>query len=180
MRLLFLVPIRKESSTVKGFLDWYYWLVHLLGGTTPTYLVLRPYYLVLETELRHIPSLLRRKKKLTNPDILGTVPAEKDPDFPESAFAVQCSTWDWISKVPSEHFGYGTCIARKVLPVPGNLSSYRIHRVEFTFKVGFHRSNRRKEALANTFMGMGLTRQSDSRFPFTVFNILKNIFPSPR
>ncbi|KAK8492003.1 hypothetical protein V6N11_014127 [Hibiscus sabdariffa] len=53
------VPIRKESSTVKGFLDWYYWLVHLLGGTTPTYSVLRPYYPVLETELRHIPSLLR-------------------------------------------------------------------------------------------------------------------------
>ncbi|KAK8499120.1 hypothetical protein V6N12_075970 [Hibiscus sabdariffa] len=59
IRLLFLVPIRKESSTVKGFLDWYYWLVHLLGGTTPTYSVLRPYYPVLETELRHIPSLLR-------------------------------------------------------------------------------------------------------------------------
>lgn len=59
IRLLFLVLIRKESSTVKGFLDWYYWLVHLLGGTTPTYSVLRPYYPVLETELRHIPSLLR-------------------------------------------------------------------------------------------------------------------------
>ncbi|KAK5775339.1 hypothetical protein PVK06_043220 [Gossypium arboreum] len=126
MRLLFLVPIRKESSTVKGFLDWYYWLVHLLGGTTPTYSVLRPYYPVLETELRHIPSLLRvwfgfsfcrcfsrskyqggaffpavsdiamaskqkRKKKLSNPDILGTVPAEKDLDFPESAFPVRCN-----------------------------------------------------------------------------------------
>ncbi|KAK6770634.1 hypothetical protein RDI58_000007 [Solanum bulbocastanum] len=31
IRLLFLVPIRKESSRVQGFLDWYYWLVHLLG-----------------------------------------------------------------------------------------------------------------------------------------------------
>jgi len=57
--LLLLVPVGKESYTVKGFLDWYYWLVHLLGGTTPTYPVLRTYYPVLETELRHIPSLLR-------------------------------------------------------------------------------------------------------------------------
>lgn len=74
--------------------------------------------------------------------------------------------------MPSEHFGYGICIAGKVLPVPGNLSSYRIHRVEFTPKVGFHRSNRRKEALAKTLMEMGPTGQSDSRFPFTVFNVL--------
>ena len=31
------------------------------------------------------------EKKLSNPDILGTVPAEKDPDFPESAFPVRCN-----------------------------------------------------------------------------------------
>lgn len=82
------------------------------------------------------------------------------------------SMWGWISKVPSEHFGYGICIAGKVLPVPDNLSSYIIGFIEFTFKVGFHRSNLRKEALANTLMEMGPTDQSDSRFPFTVFNVL--------
>ena len=31
------------------------------------------------------------REKLSNPDILGTVPAEKDPDLPESAFPVRCN-----------------------------------------------------------------------------------------
>lgn len=62
-----------------------------------------------------------------------------------------------------------------VLPERFSLSrttSLLIGFIEFTFKVGFHRSNRRKEALANTLMEMGPTGQSDSRFPFTVFNVL--------
>ena len=62
-----------------------------------------------------------------------------------------------------------------VLPERFSLSrttSLLIGFIEFTFKVGFHRSNRRKEALANTLMEMEPTGQSDSRFPFTVFNVL--------
>lgn len=101
------------------------------------------------------------REKLSNPDILGTVPARISqrvlfrcgvtnnlrlsrkgvagpefylgstewPVFVSKTALREGSTWDWISKVPSEHFGYGICIAGKVLPVPGNLSSYRIHRV---------------------------------------------------
>ncbi|KAM7249881.1 hypothetical protein ACFE04_019660 [Oxalis oulophora] len=117
IRLLFLVLIRKESSTVKGFLDWYYWLVHLLGfgsgsasaaasagqNTRPGLSFLR--FPILQWQAnRRFPSFgyrlsrligkifyCQRKKKLSNPDILGTVPAEKDPDFPESAFPVRCN-----------------------------------------------------------------------------------------
>lgn len=72
----------------------------------------------------------------------------------------------------SNELNYVQRISSHFVPVPGNLSSYIIGFIEFTFKVGFHRSNRRKEALANTLMEMGPTGQSDSRFPFTVFNVL--------